>query len=96
MLTGDTYKLWFAPVCACALDSNSIILEVSNDFCEVWLKDNYLSLLQDVISIAAGRSLQVKFKVAAAGAVATISNKDTARRPSRPNRFLSASAATTN
>ncbi len=65
MLNADTYNLWFAPLRATALDTNSITLEVANDFCEVWLKDNYLGLLQDVLSRAANNPLQVKFKVAA-------------------------------
>jgi chromosomal replication initiator protein len=63
MLSSDTYDLWFAPLRASAQDNNSIILEVANDFCEVWLKDNYMSLLQEVIALASGRQLQVKFKV---------------------------------
>ena len=63
MLSADTYNLWFAPLRACAQDNNSITLEVANDFCEVWLKDNYMGLLQDVIALASGRQLQVKFKV---------------------------------
>jgi chromosomal replication initiator protein len=63
MLSGDTYNLWFAPLRACAQENDSITLEVANDFCEVWLKDNYQGLLQDVIALASGRQLQVKFKV---------------------------------
>ena len=63
MLSGDTYNLWFAPIRASAQENNSITLEVANDFCEVWLKDNYMGLLQEVISLASGRQLQVKFKV---------------------------------
>ncbi len=65
MLSTDTYNLWFAPLHACGLDNNGIVLGVANDFCEVWLKDNYMSLLQDVVALASGRQLQVKFKVAA-------------------------------
>ncbi len=84
MLTPDTYKLWFAPIRASVLDTNTIVLEVSNDFCEVWLKDNYLSLLQDVVSIAGGRSLQVKFKVAATSTAAPIVSKETAPKPRSP------------
>jgi len=34
----------------------------------VWLKDNYTSLLQDAFAIAAGRQLQVKFKITPGGA----------------------------
>src|SRR6266404_411016 len=63
MLSRDTYNLWFAPLRACGQDSNGIVLEVANDFCEVWLKDNYMGLLQDVVALASGHQLQVKFKV---------------------------------
>jgi chromosomal replication initiator protein len=63
MLSADTYNLWFAPLHAGALDGNGLILEVANDFCEVWLKDNYMGLLQDVVALAAGRQMQIKFKV---------------------------------
>jgi len=66
MLSGDTYNLWFAPLRVCAQDNNMLVLEVANDFCEVWLKENYMGLLQDVIGLASGRHLQIKFKVATA------------------------------
>src|SRR5579859_3535292 len=62
-LNADTYNMWFAPLRANAVDPNCVILEVANEFCEVWLKDNYLSLLQDALTVAAGSRLQVKFKV---------------------------------
>ena len=63
MLNGDTYNLWFAPLRACGQENNSITLEVANDYFEVWLKDNYMGLLQEVLATASGRQLQVKFKV---------------------------------
>ena len=63
MLSADTFNLWFAPLRASSVDGVGIVLEVSNDFCEVWLKDNYMGLLQDVLTIAAGRPIQIKFKV---------------------------------
>ena len=63
MLSADTFKLWFESLRAVSLDGNTLVLEVSNDFCEVWLKDNYMGLLQDVVALAAGRQLQIKFKV---------------------------------
>jgi chromosomal replication initiator protein len=52
---------------ACSQENNGITLEVANDFCEVWLKDNYMGLLQDVIGLASGRQLEVKFQVASGG-----------------------------
>ena len=57
--------MWFAPLRACAIDGNHVTLEAANEFSGVWLKDNYLSLLQDAFATAAGRQLQVKFKIAA-------------------------------
>jgi chromosomal replication initiator protein len=63
MLSIDTYNLWFAPLRACGQENNSLMLEVANDFCEVWLKDNYMGLLQDVVALTCGQQLQIKFKV---------------------------------
>ena len=62
-LSKDTYNMWFAPLRVCAMDSNHVTLETPNEFCELWLKDNYLSLLQDAVAVAASRQLQVKFKI---------------------------------
>jgi len=69
-LNQDTFNMWFAPLRVSAMDASQVVLETPNEFCELWLKDNYLSLLQDAVAIAAGRQLQVKFKVGA-GAAAT-------------------------
>src|ERR1017187_5196340 len=62
--------MWFAPLRACAIDGNNVTLEAANEFSGVWLKDNYLSLLQDAFAVASGRQLQVKFKTAAGSALA--------------------------
>src|SRR6188768_3346602 len=64
MLSADTFNLWFAPLRAAGMEGDCVVLEVANDFCEVWLKDNYQGLLQDVLSIAAARQLRAKFVVA--------------------------------
>ena len=61
-LSVDTYNMWFASLRAGAVDNSHVTLEAANEFCEVWLKDNYLSLLQDAVAIAAGRQLQIKFR----------------------------------
>jgi chromosomal replication initiator protein len=65
MLTADTYNLWFAPLAANSLEGDTLTLEVANDFCEVWLKDNYIGLIQEVLTLAAGQPLQIKFRVGA-------------------------------
>ncbi|MBI4660647.1 MAG: chromosomal replication initiator protein DnaA [Verrucomicrobia bacterium] len=63
MLNSDIYNLWFAPIQAIAVEGDSISLKVANDFCELWLKDNYLGLIQDVLTVASGRPLKVIFRV---------------------------------
>jgi chromosomal replication initiator protein len=63
MLSGDIFNLWFAPLRASALTNDTLVLDVANDFCEVWLAENYLALLQDVLAHVAGRKLQIQFKV---------------------------------
>ncbi len=64
ILNQEIYTLWFSPIKATGFADDCITLEVANDFCEVWLKDNYLGLIQDVLSQSSGRQLKVKFQVA--------------------------------
>jgi len=71
VLSSDIYNLWFAPVRAVSSEGNNFVLEVANEFCEVWLKDNYIGLLQEVLGVASGHQLQVQFKVANAPAPLT-------------------------
>ena len=66
-LSRDTFNMWFAPLRPCIVDGQQLTMEAPNEFCEVWVKDNYLGLLQDAVAVAAGCSLQVKFRVANAG-----------------------------
>lgn len=65
MLNPDIYNLWFAPLQATVLDGESLTLKVANDFCELWLKDNYLGLIQDVLLQVSGHQLRVNFEVTA-------------------------------
>jgi chromosomal replication initiator protein len=84
-LNTDTYNMWFAPLRANAVEPNHVTLEVANEFCEVWLKDNYLSLLQDALTVAAGRQLQVKFKITTGGSAQAL--------PTPPNATAKATRA---
>src|SRR5208337_574178 len=67
MLNTDIYNLWFLPIRAVTLEGETLVLEVANDFCEVWLNDNYLGLISDVLAQASGQNLKVKFRVNASG-----------------------------
>ena len=74
MLSPDIFSLWFAPLRAVEQDDTTLTLEVANDFCEVWLKDNYMGLLQDVVSFASGRPMQVRLRIATAETAAAGEN----------------------
>ncbi|HXG46290.1 MAG TPA: chromosomal replication initiator protein DnaA [Methylomirabilota bacterium] len=64
ILNPDIYNLWFAPLRAIGIEADCIHLEVANDFCEVWLKDNYLGLIRDVLAQTSGQVLEVRFHTA--------------------------------
>ncbi|MDB6066284.1 MAG: dnaA [Pedosphaera sp.] len=81
MLNADTYNLWFAPLRANVIEEDSIVLEVANDFCEVWLKDNYMGLLQDVLTRTSGQPLHVKFKVVAGKTLAAPAASSASAKP---------------
>src|SRR5439155_21590978 len=81
-LSPGTYNLWFARLRGHAEEDNSLVLEVPNDFCEVWLKDNYTGLLQDVIALASRRQLEIQFKVGNNRAAAALAPPET--RSSKP------------
>jgi len=70
MLKTELYNLWFAPVTARCLDGDTLTLEVADEFCEFWLKDNYLDVLRSVVSRAAIRPIQVAFAIRPADSVA--------------------------
>jgi chromosomal replication initiator protein len=63
LLGPDTYNLWFAPLRARSQDDNSLVLEAADDFCEVWLKENYMGLLEDAVALVSGRRLKIRFEV---------------------------------
>src|SRR6266436_5031760 len=70
-LNAEIYHLWFAPVRAISVDSEILTLEVPNDFSEVWLKDNYLDLIQDALGQCTGEALRVEFIISKSGEAKT-------------------------
>ena len=64
LLNAEIYHLWFEPLQALSLHGDVLTLSVANDFCEVWLKDNYLGLMRDVLAQTSNQPLEVKFEVA--------------------------------
>lgn len=70
LLSPDIYQLWFAPLRAAGGEGDALVLGVANDFCEVWIKDNYLNLLQEVLAAVSGRQWQIQFQIATPSAAA--------------------------
>src|SRR5687767_10247506 len=62
-ISAETFNLWFAPLKAVEMDEDFLTLEVANGFSELWLRDNYLGVLQEVASKVSMRPLKVKFQV---------------------------------
>jgi chromosomal replication initiator protein len=81
----DIFNLWFAPLSAVSMDRDGITLGVADDFCELWLKDNYGGLIQDAVTHAAGRVLKVRFQVIA-GAAASARQNSTLKGPENHSR----------
>ena len=69
-----------------SVNQSSITLEVPNEFSEVWLKDNYLDLLQDALTQASGRKLKIKFKIAEGDSVSPSAMKATKSRKAAAGR----------
>ena len=65
LLNPNIHRLWFAPLKALALNGQTLTVEVPNEFCGLWLQDNYQDLLDDVLSTVAGQSFSALFQVAA-------------------------------
>ncbi len=84
MLNPDIYSLWFAGLAAKGVTQDDITLEVPNDFCELWLKNNYLTLLQDVVTHTSGRPLKVRFAVNSAAASGSNREQASAAPAARP------------
>ncbi len=66
MLSPEIFNLWFAPLQVERIGDGAIALEVTNDFCGVWLKENYLGLIQDVLMHVSGQSWKVSFSIKSA------------------------------
>ncbi|HJN81287.1 MAG: chromosomal replication initiator protein DnaA [Verrucomicrobiota bacterium] len=63
MVNPDLFNLWFDPIQPGSINEETAVLIVPNEFCAVWLKDNYLELLQDVLAHVTGKKLNVQLEI---------------------------------
>ena len=83
-LNADIFSLWFAGLRPKSLVEDDLTLDVPNDFSELWLKSNYLGLIQDAVCHACGRPLNVRFSINPGSAAARRANGDRSRPSSPP------------
>lgn len=62
-LNPDVYSRWIAVIKPEEIDSDKLVLSVSNDFYQSWLEEHYLPLINKTIHDISGQQLSVKFKV---------------------------------
>ena len=55
--------MWFLPIQQLSVNDTSLTLGVPNKFFESWLRDKYISLVNNAVSQAAGKNLSIKFKI---------------------------------
>lgn len=63
MLNPETFKLWFSRISARSVTGTTIRLEVIDEFNGVWLKENYLGLIRDVLARVSGQLWTIEFEV---------------------------------
>jgi chromosomal replication initiator protein len=68
------------------LEGDTLTLEVANDFCEVWLKDNYMGLIRDVLAHVASQPLRVRFQTTGGSLspVSTVPVESSKSKPTAP------------
>ncbi|MBI5386079.1 MAG: chromosomal replication initiator protein DnaA [Verrucomicrobia bacterium] len=64
ILNPETYSLWFGSIQAKGLEDDCLVLEVADEFCEMWLEKNYSELIHEKILAATGQLLKVRFEAA--------------------------------
>lgn len=84
-LSKDVYDRWIAVIEAKEVRDDQLVLHVANDFYHTWLVENYLPLIQDTVSAAAGRDLGIVFEVDHSHRAATPSEPP-APRPKTPRK----------
>lgn len=62
ILTPENYERWFASLEPISLEDSVLTLGVANNLKQIWLEDNYSSLLSEIVEKKFGTKIQVQFK----------------------------------
>ena len=59
----DVYQTWFANLDCVEANKEALVLRVPSEFAAIWIEDNYLDLIKEQVTLAAGHELHVSLKV---------------------------------
>lgn len=62
-LNSDVFARWIAVIAPGQIAGNSLSLQVSNNFYQSWLEENYLPLIKEAVNAVCGQKMQVIFEV---------------------------------
>ncbi|HAV61056.1 MAG TPA: chromosomal replication initiator protein DnaA, partial [Verrucomicrobiales bacterium] len=93
MLNPETFRLWFSTIKAGSTNGTTIRLEVIDEFNGVWLKENYLGLIRDVLARSTGQIWTIEFEVNKSLAPAPLAMSAAAPAPPVATRAASGGAS---
>lgn len=64
-LNGDVFARWIAVISPNRIAENTLVLNVSNNFYQSWLEENYLTLIKETVNIVCEQEMKVVFEVTA-------------------------------
>ncbi|MGI6087351.1 MAG: chromosomal replication initiator protein DnaA [Kiritimatiellia bacterium] len=59
----DIYSRWIAVISAGRIESDTMVLYVSNDIYQSWLEENYLPVIQETVAEVSGEAFNIIFEV---------------------------------
>jgi len=65
LLHPDVYGRWIAVIRPAGMEGDTLTVHVDNNFYQSWLEDNYVPLITEALSRAAGRPVNVRIEVSA-------------------------------
>lgn len=85
--SADIFESWFAELSYLDGDDDNLILGTDTEFAAIWIRDNYLDIISNQVSLAAARKINVHINVVETDAKALVqetSKSDRPRVPSQP------------
>lgn len=62
-LSEDSYDRWIEPIKPLSLSETELMLGVDNEFCQQWLNDNYLGMIEDAVHANSAEFVSVRLVI---------------------------------